>query len=264
VRAGVGGAAAEAPSEEASIESALASGSLWKVASLFLALGVLLSFTPCVLPMVPILSSIIVGQNETVTKSRGLAMSVAYSLGMALVYTALGGAAGLAGEGLAGALQHPAVLGTFAALLFLLALSMFDVYTLQMPASIQSKLSNTSAGMPGGKMASVFVMGAMSALVVGPCVAAPLAGALVYISKTRDVVIGGVALFSMAVGMSVPLLLTGISAGSLLPRAGMWMNAVKSFFGVLLIAVAICASCTPPTSSSTSSTVGQSTSPPSP
>ena len=226
-------------SDENKIASALSSGSLWQISSLFLVLGVLLSFTPCVLPMVPILSSIIVGEGTNLTKTKGFVMSIAYSLGMALVYTMLGVAAGLAGEGLAGALQHPAVLSVFSLLLIGLALSMFDVYTLQMPSFVQSKLNDTSSKMPGGKLASVFVMGALSALVVGPCVAAPLAGALVYISKTRDVLIGGTALFSMALGMSVPLLLTGLSAGSLLPRAGKWMNNVKKFFGILLIGVAV-------------------------
>jgi thiol:disulfide interchange protein DsbD len=158
---------------------------------------------------------------------------------MALVYTSLGVAAGLAGEGLAGALQKPWVLLTFGALLVGLALSMFDVYELQLPSSLQSRLSETSGSMGGGRFAGVFVMGALSALIVGPCVAGPLAGALLYISQTRNVWTGGWALFSMAVGMSVPLLLTGISAGSLLPRAGAWMNSVKRVFGLLLIAVAI-------------------------
>ena len=147
----------------------------------------------------------------------------AYSLGMALVYTSLGVGAGLAGEGLAAALQKPWVLLTFGALLFTLSLSMFDVYQLQLPSSLQSRLSSTSGNMGGGKFAGVFIMGALSALIVGPCVAGPLAGALLYISQTRNVWTGGWALFSMAVGMSVPLLLTGLSAGSLLPRAGAWM-----------------------------------------
>ena len=216
----------------------LAGGSLWKIALAFLAFGLLLSFTPCVLPMIPILSSIIVGEGD-VNRRRSFLMAVAYCLGMALVYTSLGVAAGLAGEGLAGALQKPWVLVVFALLLVLLSLSMFDVYQLQMPASIQNKLNNTSRNLKGGRFAGVFIMGALSALIVGPCVAAPLAGTLVYISQTRDVLLGGLALFSMAMGMSVPLLLVGLSAGSLLPKAGAWMIGVKYVFGLLLIAVAV-------------------------
>jgi thiol:disulfide interchange protein DsbD len=219
-------------------KSTLAGGSLWKIALAFLAFGLLLSFTPCVLPMIPILSSIIVGEGD-VTRRRSFLMALAYCLGMALVYTSLGVAAGLAGEGLAGALQKPWVLVVFALLLITLSLSMFDVYQLQMPASMQTKLSKTSGNLKGGRFVGVFFMGALSALIVGPCVAAPLAGTLVYISQTRDVVIGGLALFSMAMGMSVPLLLVGLSAGSLLPRAGAWMIGVKYVFGLLLIAVAI-------------------------
>jgi thiol:disulfide interchange protein DsbD len=216
----------------------LQSGSAWRIGLAFLAFGLLLSFTPCVLPMVPILSSIIVGEGDA-SRSKGFVLALAYSLGMALVYTALGVAAGLAGEGLAGALQKPWVLLTFGALLVALALSMFDVYQLQLPSGLQSRLSATSGRMSGGRFAGVFVMGALSALIVGPCVAGPLAGALLYISQTRNVWTGGWALFSMAAGMSVPLLLTGVSAGSLLPRAGMWMNHVKRVFGLLLLAVAI-------------------------
>jgi len=232
-------AVTNAPEDDSSLaQRTLQSGSAWRIGLAFLAFGLLLSFTPCVLPMVPILSSIIVGEG-TVSRGRGFSMALAYCLGMALVYTSLGVAAGLAGEGLAGALQKPWVLLSFGALLFALALSMFDVYQLQLPSALQSRLSSTSGNMGGGRFAGVFVMGALSALIVGPCVAGPLAGALLYISQTRNVWTGGWALFSMAVGMSVPLLLTGVSAGSLLPRAGAWMNGVKKIFGLLLIAVAI-------------------------
>lgn len=216
----------------------LQSGSVWKIGSVFLVFGLLLSFTPCVLPMVPILSSIIVGESE-VSRGRGFLLALAYCLGMGLVYTSLGVAAGMAGEGMAGALQKPVVLLTFGALLVGLALSMFDVYQLQLPSGLQSRLSQASGNMRGGRFVGVFAMGALSALIVGPCVAGPLAGALLYISQTRNMLVGGWALFSMAAGMSVPLLLTGISAGSLLPRAGAWMNQVKRIFGLLLIAVAI-------------------------
>jgi thiol:disulfide interchange protein DsbD len=230
-------AAAPAADDAGRLEAALKSGKLLVILPLFALLGLGLSFTPCVLPMVPILSSIIVGEGDTGNRRRGLLLSVTYALGMAIVYTALGVAAGLAGEGLAGALQNPWVLGTFALLMALLSLSMFGFYELQVPAALQSKLSTVSNRQSSGKLAGVFVMGAISALIVGPCVAAPLAAALVYISQSRDVVIGGSALFAMAVGMSVPLILVGVSAGALLPKAGMWMDAVKRFFGVLMLAV---------------------------
>lgn len=226
-------------SEMGQIERSLKSGKLMTILSLFFLLGLGLAFTPCVLPMVPILSSIIVGEGTQVKRSRGFILALVYSLGMAIVYTLLGIAAGLIGEGLAAALQNPWVLGTFALLMAVLALSMFDVYQLQMPAAIQTRLTQASEKQSAGKLIGVFVMGALSALIVGPCVAAPLAGALVYISQTRDVLTGGSALFAMAVGMSVPLLLVGLSAGALLPRAGMWMDAVKRFFGVLMLAVAL-------------------------
>jgi thiol:disulfide interchange protein DsbD len=220
------------------ITAALRSGKLLTVLSLFFLLGVGLSFTPCVLPMVPILSSIIVGEGAQAKRGRGLLLSAVYVLGMALVYTALGIAAGLIGEGLSAALQNPWVLSAFALLMVGLSLSMFDYYQLQVPAAWQSKLTEAS-GQGGGKLAGVFVMGAISALIVGPCVAAPLAGALLYISQTRDVVLGGSALFAMALGMGVPLLIIGASAGALLPRAGGWMESVKRFFGVLMLATAL-------------------------
>ncbi|EGF31461.1 Cytochrome c-type biogenesis protein DsbD, protein-disulfide reductase, partial [Oxalobacteraceae bacterium IMCC9480] len=222
-----------------SITATLASGSLLRTIGVFWLAGVLLAFTPCVLPMVPILSSLIAGQRGPVSRRRGLLLALAYTLGMALVYAAFGVAAGLAGEGLAAALQNPWVLGGFAALLVALALSMFGWYDLQMPASIQGRATAWSNGFRGGSFVGVFVMGGISALVVGPCVAAPLAGALVYISQTRDVVLGGLALFAMALGMGLPLLLVGVSAGSLLPRAGAWMVAVKKLFGMVLLGIAI-------------------------
>ncbi|MEF2269321.1 protein-disulfide reductase DsbD [Janthinobacterium sp. LS2A] len=230
--------AAPAQSEMGKIEAALKGGKLLVIVPLFMLLGLGLAFTPCVLPMVPILSSIIIGDGAKVSRSRGLLLSLTYALGMAIVYTALGVAAGLAGEGLAAQLQNPWVLGFFALLMAGLALSMFGFYELQVPAFLQGKLTSVSNQQSSGRLAGVFVMGAISALIVGPCVAAPLAGALLYISQTRDVVIGGSALFAMAVGMSVPLLLVGVSAGTLLPRAGAWMDAVKRFFGVLQLGVA--------------------------
>ena len=219
--------------------SALKSGSLLKVVGIFLLGGLLLSFTPCVLPMLPILSSIIVGQGQAVSRGKGFTLALAYSLGMALVYTAAGVAAGLLGSGFAAALQNPWVLGSFALLLSVLALSMFGVWEFQMPGFIQDRVNNASNSLGGGRHLGVFAVGGLSALLVGPCVAAPLAGALVYISQTRDVVLGGTALFALAAGMSVPLLLLGLSAGTLLPRAGRWMEHVKTFFGVLLLGVAL-------------------------
>ncbi len=231
--------ASSADPEMGRIEASLRSGKLMAILPLFLLLGLGLAFTPCVLPMVPILSSIIVGEGTHVSRGRGFTLSASYSLGMALVYTALGVAAGLVGEGLAAALQNPWVLSAFALLMVLLSLSMFGVYQIQMPAAIQTRLTKVSERQAAGKLFGVFAMGAISALIVGPCVAAPLAGALLYISQTRDVVIGGSALFAMAVGMSVPLLLVGVSAGALLPRAGAWMESVKFFFGVVMLGMAL-------------------------
>jgi thioredoxin:protein disulfide reductase len=233
-------AAPAAPATEAGgIEGALKGGKLLVIIPLFALLGLGLSFTPCVLPMVPILSFIIVGEGAQVRRSRGFILSLTYAMGMAIVYTALGVAAGLIGEGLAASLQNPWVLGAFGLLMVGLSLSMFGVYELQVPAALQTRLASASGKQSSGKLFGVFMMGAISAVIVGPCVAAPLAGALVYISQTRDVVIGGSALFAMAVGMSVPLLLLGVSAGAILPRAGAWMEAVKRFFGVLLLAMAL-------------------------
>lgn len=223
------------------MEAALRSGAMWQVIGVFLLAGVVLSLTPCVLPMVPILSSIIVGQGagKPVSRGRGLALAASYSLGMALVYTALGVAAGLAGEGLAASLQNPWVLSAFALALVILSLSMFGVYELQLPSAVTGPLAQASQRLPGGRFAGVFAMGGVSALIVSPCVAAPLAAALVFLSQTRDVMLGGSALFALAAGMSVPLLLVGASAGTLLPKAGAWMNDVKYFFGILLLAVAV-------------------------
>lgn len=221
------------------IGAALDAGRLTVILPLFFLLGLGLAFTPCVLPMVPILSTIIVGEGPRTSRGRGLLLSSTYALGMAIVYTLLGIAAGLAGEGLAATLQNPWVLGAFAVVMALLSLSMFDVVPLQMPAAVQGWLNTAAGRQRAGKLAGVFVMGALSALVVGPCVAAPLAGTLLFISHTHDVVIGGSALFAMALGMSTPLLLLGASAGTLLPRAGAWMSTVKRFFGVLMLATAL-------------------------
>ena len=226
-------------SETDRIAQLFRSNNFWLIVASFFGFGVLLSFTPCVLPMLPILSGLIVGEGANVGKGRAFALSVAYVLGMAITYAIAGVFAGLSGALLSTALQNPWVLGTFALVFVLLALSMFGVYELQLPAGAQSVLTAKSNRLPGGKFIGVAFMGVLSALIVGPCVAAPLAGALVYLSQSRDVVLGGTALFVMALGMGLPLLLVGASAGAFLPRAGKWMESVKHFFGVLLLAVAI-------------------------
>ncbi len=219
--------------------AALFQGGFWLLIASFFGFGLLLSLTPCVLPMIPILSGMIAGRGAGMTRMHGFALSAAYVLGMAITYAIAGVAAGLSGAMLSAALQNPWVLGSFAAVFVILALAMFGVYELQLPPNLQTRLAETTNRLPGGKYSGVFAMGVLSALIVGPCVAAPLAGALLYISQSRDGVLGGAALFSMALGMGVPLLAVGASAGALLPKAGPWMVTVKRFFGVLLIAVAI-------------------------
>jgi thiol:disulfide interchange protein DsbD len=229
---------ARPPVSDTQIATLFASG-FWLVVLGFFGFGLLLSFTPCVLPMVPILSGVIVGGGVHVTKARGLLLASVYVLGMALTYAAAGVAAGLSGAMLAAVLQNPWVVGAFAAVFVALALAMFGVYELQLPVALQSRLAEASGRIKGGHLTGVFAIGVLSALIVGPCVAAPLAGALLYIGQTRDVVLGGSALFAMALGMGVPLLAVGASAGVLLPKVGPWMETVKRFFGVLLLAVAI-------------------------
>ena len=214
-------------------------GAAWLAVLTFFGFGLLLAFTPCVLPMVPILSGIIVGHGHRVTRGHGFLLSVAYVLGMSLTYAIAGIMAGLSGALLSSALQNPWVLSGFAAIFVVLAGGMLGWYRLQLPATVQSRLVARLNRLPGGRYAAVFVMGALSALIAGPCVAAPLAGALLYIGQSGNVVLGGAALFAMAIGMGVPLLLVGVSAGALLPRVGPWMQAVQRFFGVVLLAVAI-------------------------
>jgi len=230
-------------SDDLSLASLLASSGLVEIALLFFALGVLLALTPCVLPMVPILSVLLLGQtgakhDSRGTRGRGFMLAVAYVSGMSVVYTLLGIAAGLSGAGLAAWLQTPWVLTVFALLLAVLALAMFDVYQFQMHPSIQTRLTEHQSSLKGGRIVAAALMEALSALIVGPCVAAPLAGALLYISQTGDVVLGGAALFALAWGMGVPLLVMGASAGKLMPKTGAWMDGVKQFFGVLLLATA--------------------------
>jgi len=219
--------------------AALFQGSAWLVLASFLGFGLLLAFTPCVLPMIPILSGIIAGEGARVDKKRAFALSMAYVLGMAAAYALAGVAAAYSGSLIAASLQNAWVLTAFALVFVLLALSMFGLYELQLPGFLREPLSAAHHRLRGGKLASVAGMGVLSAIIVSPCVAAPLAGALLYISQTRDVALGGSALFAMALGMGIPLLAIGVSGGALLPRAGRWMNAVKKFFGVLLLAVAV-------------------------
>ena len=205
----------------------------------FLLFGVLLTFTPCVLPMIPILSAIIAGEGKSLNKWRGLVLSASYVLGMAVAYAAAGIAAAYSGGMIAAALQNAWVLGAFALVFVGLALSMFGFYELRMPGFLHQRLHGAQQRIRGGQIASVAAMGVLSAVIVSPCVAAPLAGALLYISQTRDVALGGAALFAMALGMGVPLLIVGVSEGALLPKAGAWMESVRKFFGVLLLAVAV-------------------------
>lgn len=204
----------------------------------FVGFGLLLTFTPCVLPMVPILSSIIVGQKNLTTR-KAFVLSLVYVIAMALTYTAAGVLAGLFGANLQAMFQDPWVLGTFAAVFVLLALSMFGFYDLQVPASWQARLAQLSGKQEGGTLPGVAIMGFLSALIVGPCVAAPLAGALIVIGQSGDPLRGGLALFALSMGMGIPLLLVGTGAGRFVPKAGAWMNAVKGVFGVMLLAVAL-------------------------
>jgi thiol:disulfide interchange protein DsbD len=205
----------------------------------FFGFGLLLSFTPCVLPMIPILGGIVAGEGARLNKSRALALSGTYVLSMALTYAAAGVAAAYVGSLLAAYLQNIWVLGAFAAVFVLLALSMFGVYELRLPHAVEQRLHGAHGRLKGGRLASVAAMGVLSAVIVSPCVSAPLAGALLEISRSGDMVLGGSALFAMALGMGVPLMLVGLSEGALLPRAGAWMVAVKNFFGLMLLAVAV-------------------------
>lgn len=229
----------EPMSEQDQIAASLSSGSAITTIVAFFGFGLLLAFTPCVFPMIPILSSIIVGQGKDITTQKAFSLSLVYVLAMAITYTAAGVLAGMFGENIQAAFQNPWILSTFALVFVLLAFSMFGFYDIQMPNFIQSKLTETSNKQQGGTLTGVAVMGFLSALIVGPCVAAPLAGALIYIGQTGDAVLGGVALFALSMGMGAPLIAIGTSAGKLLPRAGTWMDAVKAVFGVMMLGVAI-------------------------
>ncbi|MBU2826990.1 protein-disulfide reductase DsbD [Acidithiobacillus ferriphilus] len=230
--------AAISPTSNAGAIAGALQGRFWLTLGLFFLSGLGLAFTPCIFPMIPILSALIIGQEagHGQQRSRAFALSIAYVLGMSLTYTIAGVLAAVTGAYMQAAFQSPWVLGVFACIFVLLALSMFDFYELQMPSSIQTRLAGAGRG---GHLFSTFVMGALSALIVGPCVAAPLAGGLLFISQTGNVFLGGLSLFVLSLGMGVPLLIIGTSAGHLLPRAGAWMDAVKAVFGVLMLGVAI-------------------------
>mgnify|MGYP000925126742 CR=1 FL=1 len=224
--------------ESGEIAKLLKGASFWVAVVTFFGFGLLLSLTPCVFPMIPILSGIIVNHGHAVTHLRAFTLSLAYVLGMAVTYAVVGVAAGFSGTLLSAALQNAWVLGAFALVFVVLSFSMFGFYELQLPAALQSKLSDT-ANKQGGSLGAIGLMGALSALIVGPCVAAPLAGALLYIAQTKDAVLGGLALFAMGLGMGAPLLAVGVFSRSFLPKTGPWMEAVKKFFGVVLLATAL-------------------------
>jgi len=238
---GSGGSLAAVPleSEQGRLAGLLASRGLWLNAAMFFGFGILLAFTPCVLPMIPILSSLIVGQGGSMTTGRAFRLSLVYVLVMASAYAVLGVIVGLSGYNVQPLLQDPVVLSVVAALFVVLSLSMFGLYELQVPRGLQQRLTGWSNSRQGGEVGGVAVMALLSTLIVGPCMTAPLAGALIYIADTGNAAVGGVALFSLGIGMGVPLLLVGLSAGSLLPRAGMWMERVKQVFGIVLLGMAV-------------------------
>ncbi len=237
--AAVGPATAEPVAEQDRIAAMLQRGNVGVVVASFFGIGLLLAFTPCVFPMIPILSGIIAGQGRHITTRRAFLLSLVYVLAMAITYTVAGVLAGLFGQNLQAVFQDPWVISVFAAVFVALALSMFGFYDLQLPSSWQSRLAEISNRQEGGTLAGAAIMGLLSALIVGPCVAPPLAGALIYIGQTGDAVLGGLALFALSLGMGAPLIAIGTSAGRLLPRAGVWMDAIKAVFGVLMLAVAI-------------------------
>lgn len=220
-------------------QSLLQRGGFFAIIGLYFVAGAVLSLLPCSYPMIPILSAIIIGEGARVTRARGFGLSLAYVIGMALVYTVLGVAAALVGQSLGAWLQNPWVLGAFGVLLTVFALMLIAGFDIALPQRWQDGVSRASTGRSGGKLAAVAVMGALSALVVGACMTAPLFAVLAFIARTGDAVLGGAALFSMGLGLGVPLLIIGLGAGTLLPRAGAWMDSVKVFFGVVLLAAAL-------------------------
>lgn len=226
-------------SEQGQIVAALSNSGLLINLLSFFGLGLLLAFSPCVYPMIPILSSIIVGEGNNITTKRAFILSLVYVLSVSITYAIAGVLAGIFGANLQTSLQTPWILVTFSAVFVALSFSMFGFYQIQVPSFLQAKLAQISNRQSGGTLGGVVVMGFLSALIVGPCVTAPLASALMYIGQTGDALLGGLALFSLSIGMGTPLLIIGTSAGKFLPRAGVWMDKIKSIFGVLLLAVAI-------------------------
>ncbi len=226
-------------SEQDQIINSLHHDSLWTTLASFFGFGLLLAFTPCIFPMIPILSGIIVGKSKNITTGRAFLLSLSYVVASALTYTAFGVLAALFGSNLQATFQQPWIIVLFSGIFVALALSMFGFYNLDLPDAIRARLHNSSEKHRDGTMLGAAIMGALSSLIVGPCVAAPLAGALIYIGKTGNVWLGGSALFMMGMGMGVPLLLLGASAGKILPRAGNWLNATKYAFGVIMLGVAL-------------------------
>lgn len=226
-------------SEQDALANMLVSDNIFIALLTFFAIGLGLAFTPCVFPMIPILSGIIAGQGRHVTSRKAFTMSVVYVLSMAVVYTLVGIIAGLSGKNIQVIFQNPWVISSFALIFVLLALSMFGFYNLQLPSGLQSKLSEFSNKQQGGSLVGVSIMGVLSALIVGPCMAPPLMGILLFIGQTGDPLLGGMALFVMSLGMGVPLVILGTSAGKFMPKAGVWMDIVKAVFGVSMLAVAI-------------------------
>ncbi len=230
---------AEIQSETDIILSQLDNNSLWLTIALFFLAGLLLAFTPCVFPLVPILSGILSQQGDKLTTRKSLKLSSIYVLSMSVAYTIAGVVAGLLGKNLQAALQNPWLLSSFSLIFVLLALSMFGFYELQLPLKWQNKLNTLSNKKGSSSSIGVIIMGLLSALIVGPCIAPPLAGALLYIGQTGDAVTGGTSLFAMSLGMGTPLIIMGMFAGNILPKAGAWMESIKSVFGVLMLALAI-------------------------
>ena len=226
-------------SQQDQLAQSLAQDNLFKVLLSFFGIGILLAFTPCVFPMIPILSSIIVGEGDHITTRRAFTLSLVYVLAMSVTYTVAGLLTGLLGANIQTMLQNPWIIGSFSALFVILSLSMFGLYELQLPQGLQDRLHQISHQQKGGKLAGVALMGLLSGLIVGPCLAPPLAGALIFIGQQGDPLLGASALFALSMGMGLPLLVIGTSAGSLLPKAGAWMDSIKAVFGVLMLGLSI-------------------------
>jgi thioredoxin:protein disulfide reductase len=226
-------------SEQDRLSSLISGGNLLAILASFFGFGLLLAFTPCVLPMIPILSGIIAGQGAAATPSRSFLLSVTYVLGMALTYTIAGAAFAAAGQQAQAFFQQPWIIIAFAALFVVLALAMFGLFDLKIPSALETRLANVSGRQKAGSFVGTAVMGALSALVVTACVAPPMVAALAVIGQTGDVLRGALALFVMAIGMGTPLLFVGIAGGRFLPHAGPWMTTIKALFGVLFLGVAV-------------------------